>query len=86
MDTIKNLVTWLQGQSTVTKILALIAGIIIGVISLFFVSCSSIQRTIPSITQNQVGAEGVVSKEKNVQRQTKWFFKPDEPLSNTKLL
>lgn len=36
-----------------------------------FSSCSLIK---PSVENNQLGAEGVVSKEKNVSRTTKWFY------------
>lgn len=36
-----------------------------------FSSCSLIK---PSVENNQLGAEGVVSKEKNVSRTTKWYY------------
>lgn len=36
-----------------------------------FSSCSLIK---PSVEHNQLGAEGVVSKEKNVSRTTKWYY------------
>lgn len=40
---------------------------------LSFTSCSY----MPSISKNEVGAEGVVSKEKNINKETKWYFQPD---------
>ena len=40
----------------------------------FGTSCSALQ---PLYKDNKVAAEGIVSKEKNVTRQTKWYFKPE---------
>lgn len=36
-----------------------------------FSSCSLVQ---PAVKNNEFGAEGVVSKEKNVSRTTKWYY------------
>lgn len=84
MENIKKIVEWLRMQSKWLKSLAIVI-ITLCCVVLFFSSCSSIRSTIPTISDNQVGAEGVISKEKNVTRQTKWFFKPesDSVTSNT---
>lgn len=37
-----------------------------------FSSCSLVQ---PAVQNKQLGAEGVVSKEKNVSRTTKWYYR-----------
>ena len=38
---------------------------------------TSCKAVAPIISDNKVAAEGIVSKEKNVTRQTKWYFKPE---------
>lgn len=76
MDNISKIIQWLRQQPKWLKSLAIII-IALCCILMLFSSCSSIRSTIPSISENQIGAEGVISKEKNVTRQTKWFFKPE---------
>lgn len=39
---------------------------------------SSCQTLTPMIQDNRLGAEGVVQKEKTLNRQVKWYFKPEE--------
>lgn len=73
---IKAIINWLRGQSLAIKIVAIVATILVAVM-LLFSSCSATTRSmLPDISENKFGAEGVVSKEKNVSKQTKWFFKP----------
>lgn len=73
---IKTIINWLRGQTLAIKIVAIVATMLVAVM-LLFSSCSSTTRAIlPDISVNQFGAEGVVSKEKNVSKQTKWYFKP----------
>lgn len=72
MEKIIKVVDWLRGQSLVTQILSVLVVIILAVIALFFASCSQLT---PLVSDNKVGAEGVVKKEKSVSRQTKWYFK-----------
>lgn len=73
---IKTIINWLRGQSLAIKIVAIVATILVAVM-LIFSSCSSTTRAmLPDVSQNKFGAEGVISKEKNVAKQTKWYFKP----------
>lgn len=75
-DYVKTVLDWLKTQSVWIKILFMMAAAALGC-CIVFGSCSSLMKSTPSIQQNQIGAEGVVSKEKNVSRTTKWFYKPD---------
>lgn len=81
MDKFKMFFDWLKTQP---KWLKFIAVVIVALLTslLIFSSCSSIRSTIPNIQDNSIGAEGVISKEKNVTRQTKWFFKPEESINS----
>lgn len=78
VDKLKILFDWIMGvleEHPKSKVFSLIAIFILSVIFvvLSFTSCSY----MPSITQNEVGAEGVVSKEKNINKETKWYFQPE---------
>lgn len=74
---VKIVLDWLKTQSLWIKFLFMLAAAALGC-CIVFGSCSSLMKTTPSLQQNQLGAEGVVSKEKNVSRTTKWFYKPDD--------
>lgn len=77
---IKTIINWLRGQTLAIKIVAIVATILVTVI-LLFTSCSASTRAmLPDVSANKFGAEGIVSKEKNVTKQTKWYFKP--PVEN----
>lgn len=81
METIKKIISWLITQSTWIKALAIaIAAAILAVV--LFSSCSTIQQAIPNMSKNEIGAEGIVSKEKNVSKTTRWFYKPEDEPSN----
>lgn len=76
MENLKKVFTWLLGQSTWIKIVAIAIAAAAAAVFLFS-SCSAIQQTVPTIKDNQLGVEGVVSKEKTVSKQTRWFYKPE---------
>lgn len=57
------------------KIVVIAAAAACAVVVLFC-SCSATSK-LPDVSDYKVGAEGVVSKEKNVTKQTKWYFKPE---------
>lgn len=57
------------------KIIAVIVVTLIAIV--LFCSCGTSAK-LPDVSDYKVGAEGVVSKEKNVTKQTKWYFKPQE--------
>lgn len=78
VDKLKTLIDWIVGvleehpkSKAVTLILIIVLSVFFVVLS--FTSCSY----MPSISKNEVGAEGVVSKEKNINKETKWYFQPD---------
>lgn len=75
MENIKKILEWLKPKPLWAKIIVIV--VIIAISVLFLCSCGTLSQSLPSIKENQVGAEGVISKEKNVTRQTKWFFRPD---------
>lgn len=77
MDNFKIIFEMLKEQPMWLKSIA-VAVVALAAVLLIFSSCSSVRSTIPNIQGNNIGAEGVISKEKNVSRQTKWFFKPDD--------
>lgn len=81
METLKKVLSWLLGQATWIKIVAIVIAAAAAAVFLFS-SCSAIQQAVPNIRDNQVGAEGVVSKEKTVSKQTRWFYKPENEPSN----
>lgn len=83
MDTLKKFWSWLIVQPVVSKVLFLIAAALAAAAVLFFSSCSTVSQYIPDISDNKLGAEGVVSKEKNITKQTKWYFKPEESLNDS---
>lgn len=76
MENIQKILEWLKPKPLWAKIVAIV--VIIAISVLLLCSCGTLSQSLPSIKENQVGAEGVISKEKNVTRQTKWFFRPDE--------
>lgn len=75
-DIVKTILNWLKTQSLWIKVLFMMAAAALGC-CIVFSSCGAIRTTIPSITDNKIGAEGVVSKEKNVTKTTKWFYLPE---------
>lgn len=75
MEKFKNVISWLLIQPAWIKVVAVLIAAAAAALFLFS-SCSSM-RSIPNISDNKIGAEGVISKEKNVNKQTKWYFKPD---------
>lgn len=84
MDKLKIVLDWILARSLPGKVLALIAMILIAIVILFFSSCSSsFYSRLPDISGNKFGSEGTVSKEKNITKNTKWFFKPDSLTDNT---
>lgn len=86
METIKTIISWLRLQKPIIKVLAILITILASIIVLF-TSCSErFYNRFPDISENQIGAEGVVSKEKNVSRQTKWYFKPKTEKIEVELL
>lgn len=80
-EIVKNITAWLKTQSLWIKILFMIASAALGC-CIVFSSCSTLNATIPKALNNEIGAEGVVSKEKNVSKTTKWFYLPEEINSN----
>lgn len=81
MDKLKSVISWLLTQPAWIKAVAVLIAAAAAALFLFS-SCSSM-RSLPNIADNKIGAEGVVSKEKNVTKQTKWYFKPDSIESQT---
>lgn len=81
METVKKVLSWLLGQATWIKIVAIVIAAAAAAVFLFS-SCSSIQQAIPNMSENQIGAEGVISKEKTVSKRTRWFYKPEDEPSN----
>lgn len=75
MEKFKIIYEWLKVQPAWIKSVA-IAIILAVCVIVFFSSCHTL-TAVPNISNNKLGAEGVVSKEKNVTKQTKWYFKPD---------
>lgn len=75
MEKLKFIYEWLKVQPTWIKSIA-IAIILAVCVIVFFSSCNTL-KGLPDISNNKVGAEGIISKEKNVTKQTKWYFKPD---------
>lgn len=75
MEKIKFIYEWLKVQPIWIKSVAIVI-ILAAFVIVFFSSCNTL-KGLPDISNNNVGAEGVVSKEKNVTKQTKWYFKPD---------
>lgn len=76
METIKTIIYWLRLQKPIIKVLAILITLLASVIILFTSCTERLYNRLPDISENQIGAEGVVSKERNVSRQTKWYFKP----------
>lgn len=64
-------------SSLITSILLLLLAV--ATVVLTATSCSY----LPKVSENNLGAEGAVSKEKNVNRQTKWYFQPDQPYGSS---
>lgn len=82
MEVFKKIIAWLATQSIAMKVIAIIATALIAVI-LLFSSCSATQLSrLPDISDNKIGAEGIISKEKRSTRETKWYFKPEAELYN----
>lgn len=73
---IKTIINWLRGQTLAIKIVAIVATVLVTIILLFSSCSASTRAMMPDVSDNKFGAEGVVSKEKNVSKQTKWYFKP----------
>lgn len=80
METIQKIIDWLKPKPLWAKIVAIVVVVALSV--LLLCSCGSTMK-LPDVSDYKVGAEGVVSKEKTVNKQTKWFFKPDQVESLT---
>lgn len=80
-EIVKNITAWLKTQSLWIKILFMMAAAALGC-CIVFSSCSTLTATIPKAQNNEIGAEGVVSKEKNVSKTTKWFYLPEKELNS----
>lgn len=72
-EKVKLLLDWVQSQGPTAKVVVMII-ITLCCYLLFFTSCSSIKagHPVPGIA-----AEGVISKEKSVNRTTKWYYQPE---------
>lgn len=73
IDIINKIIELIQKHPKFTKF----SGYLLVFLSLLYLvlqlcSCSLVR---PSVENNSLGAEGVVSKEKNVSRTTKWYYK-----------
>lgn len=75
-EKVKLLKEWLKTQPVWLKILFMMAAAALGC-CLVFSSCGTLSATVPKAHNNNIGAEGVVSKEKTVSKTTKWFYLPD---------
>lgn len=75
METINKILNWLKPKPLWAKIIAI--AVITAIAALLLCSCGSTVK-LPDVSDYKVGAEGVVSKEKNVTKQTKWYFKPEQ--------
>lgn len=84
MEIVKKIIAWLASQSIAIKVIAIIATALIAAL-LLFSSCSTQQLSrLPDISENKLGAEGIISKERRSSRETKWYFKPESDLYNQK--
>lgn len=77
MEKLKTILTWLKSLPPWLKSLAVVS-IALATAVVLFSSCSTMTATLPNITKNEIGVEGVVSKEATTTKTTKWYFKPDE--------
>lgn len=68
---------WLKTQPKWLKSIAVVVVALVAAL-LIFSSCSTLTSTLPNVTSNEIGIEGVVSKEATTTKTTKWYFKPDE--------
>lgn len=75
-ENVKMITDWLKTQPVWIKLLFMMASLALGC-CLVFSSCGILSSSIPKAQNNEIGAEGVVSKEKNVTKTTKWFYLPD---------
>lgn len=80
-DIISKLLSLLESHPKYSKFIGFVLVILAALYTVLqFTSCSTIT---PAIQDNKLAAEGVVSKEKNVSRTTRWFYKPEnDTLSN----
>lgn len=80
-DIILKLLSLLESHPKYSKVIGFVLVALSALyIVLQFTSCSTIT---PAVQDNKLAAEGVVSKEKNVSRTTRWYYKPEEDsLSN----
>lgn len=71
-DIINKLLSLIENHPKYSKMVGFLLVVIsILYLAMQFSSCSLIK---PSVENNHLGAEGVVSKEKNVSRTTKWYY------------
>lgn len=80
-EIVNTILAWLKTQPLWIKLLFMMAAAAFGC-CIVFCSCSTLRATFPNAQNNQIGAEGVVSKEKNVSKTTKWFYLPDSVKSS----
>lgn len=85
METIKAIINYLRQQSTIVKIIAIVITALLSFLMLFSSCTSQVYQRLPDISDNKIGAEGVVSKEKRTSRETKWYFKPESQLNKSKV-
>lgn len=72
-DILNKLLSLLESHPKYSKVVGFIlVALSILYIALQFTSCGVLR---PQVETNKIGAEGVVSKEKNVNRTTKWYYK-----------
>lgn len=83
MENIKQIISFLKVQPLWVKIVAIVVSALVSAV-LLFTSCSAqMYQRLPDISDNKIGAEGVVSKEHRTTRETKWYFKPESQIDNT---
>lgn len=80
-EIVNTILVWLKTQPVWIKLLFMMSAAALGC-CIVFSSCSTLSATFPNAQNNQIGAEGVVSKEKNVNKTTKWFYLPDSVKSS----
>lgn len=80
-EIVNTILVWLKTQPVWIKLLFMMAAAALGC-CIVFSSCSTLRATFPNAQNNQIGAEGVISKEKNVSKTTKWFYLPDSVKSS----
>lgn len=80
MEIIVKIFEWLKPKPIWAKIIAI--AVVAAIAVLLLCSCGATSK-LPDMSDYKAGAEGVVSKEKNVTKQTKWYFLPESQTPNT---